>query len=361
MDREVVLSGIRATGRLHLGNYLGAVKQFAELSHDPTKLCIYFVADLHTLTTLKEAQKIKEYLPEIILDYVAAGVDPETSIIFAQSSVPETTQLAWILSCITPLGDLFRIPTFKDKVASVQKQSPLKSLRVSPGEQESKESYAGVNAGLLNYPVLMAADILGVKAHIVPVGDDQRPHLEMTAELARRFNREVAKREVFPIPVGKTTTVIPGLSPMNSDGSFSKMGKSEGNTVNLFDPPSAIKAKIRSAPTDPARVRRSDPGTPTLCPIFALHSCVSPDTEVQYCANGCTQATIGCTECKDILAKNISEILVPFQERRDSFASQPFLVRDVLAAGTVKARRIIAETVQEVSQSIGLTYNLTSL
>jgi len=347
--KEVVLSGIRATGRLHLGNYLGAVKQFAELSHDQTKLCIYFVADLHTLTTsFKEALKIKEYLPEIVLDYLAAGVDPKTSIIFAQSSVPETAELAWILSCITPLGDLFRVPTFKDKVAGIQKTSGGEK------QERAEDGYAGINAGLLNYPVLMAADILGVKANIVPVGNDQKPHLEMTAELARRFNKGVARRKVFPIPTGKTTTVIPGLSPMNPDGSFPKMGKSEGNTVNLFDSPVIVAAKIRSAPTDPARIRRSDPGTPSKCPIFALHSCISSGEEMQYCANGCASASIGCIECKDILSKNIIVTLKPLQERRGALVSQANLVSDILTDGASRARRIIRDTFREVSESIGL-------
>lgn len=348
MNKEVVLSGIRATGRLHFGNYLGAVKKFAELSKDPDKLCVYFVADLHTLTTLQEASRIKEYLPEIILDYLAAGVDPDRAIIYVQSRIPETVKLAWMLSCLTPLGDLFRIPTFKEKVRRIQKEGV--------GEGSEEGCYAGINAGLLSYPVLMAADILGVRANIVPVGDDQKPHLEMTAELARRFNREVANKIFFPIPEGRTTIVVPGLSPMNSDGSFPKMGKSDGNTINLSDQTEIIREKIRVAPTDPARVRRNDPGNPAKCPIFALHGLVSSGDEIQYCAEGCTKATIGCIECKNILANNVIAALEPFQESRESFSARPGIVNDVLASGTEKARAIISSTVQEASDCFGLDF-----
>ncbi|MEK7479401.1 MAG: tryptophan--tRNA ligase [Patescibacteria group bacterium] len=333
--KEIVLSGIRATNRLHIGSYIGAVQKFAKLSRDPTMRCFYFIADQHTLTTLQDARLIQKFLPHIVLDYLAAGVDIQAgAIIFAQSSIPETSQLASILACFTPVGDLLRVPSYKEKA-----------------------DQTGANAGLLNYPVLMAADILGPKATIIPVGKDQQPHLELAREAARRFNH-FAKRDVFPVPEGRLTTVVPGLgaAKVNEDGSvtFSKMSKSEGGTINLSDTPEEVWEKLRHAPTDPARVKRTDSGTPEVCPIYALHQHFTPLDEMLQCAEGCRTASIGCLDCKEVLAGHVNALLQPFQKRRVELERQNGLVQDVLATGARRAREMIVPTVEEVKDVVGL-------
>lgn len=330
-----VLSGIRATGKLHLGNYLGALVRFARMSQDPHYRCLFFVADLHTLTTLKEGEQIREHLPNIILDYLAAGVDPNKATIYVQSDVPQVAELAWYLACLTQLGWLDGLPTFKDK--------------------RSKMDPEDVNAGLYNYPVLMAADILGPRAHLVPVGKDQKPHLELTSDLARKFNRLYG--EFFPIPdaMEHEMILIPGLSPMDERGGFEKMGKSEGNTINLSDTPEQTWDKIRISPTDPARVYRADPGTPEYCPIFQLHKHVSSPEQLSWSNEGCKTAAIGCLDCKRVLADNINESLASFRQRRVELASQPDIVSDVLTTGKHQATALFAETTEVVREKMGIT------
>lgn len=328
MEKQIVLSGIRPTGQLHLGNFLGVLRRFADYSQQPDYQCYFFVADLHALTTLgNETVQIQRHLPNIILDYLAAGVDPEKSAIFIQSSIPETLELYWYLACLMPVNELERIPTFKDKV------------RLHP---------ENVNAGLLNYPILMAADILGPRANLVPIGKDQKPHLEMAEELAKRFNRIFGL--TFPIPdaLEEEMVLVPGL-----DGS-GKMGKSEGNTINLNDSPSVVEGKLRKAVTDPARIKRDDPGNPSKCNIFTLHTLVSSNEEIQDCASGCRNATIGCAECKRRLSQNINALLGPFQARREALSTNPEIVREVLEDGNKKARAIISQTVTDVREKIGL-------
>lgn len=329
---KTVLSGIRATGRLHLGNFLGVLQRFANMSEDPTLKCFFFVADLHTLTTLKEAEKIRESLPEVILDYLAAGINPEKSIIYVQSAVLETCELSWFLSCLTPVGDLLRMPTYKEKK-----------------EKQPKD----INAGLLTYPVLMAADILGPRANIVPVGKDQRAHLEMAQELAKKFNR-IYKTDFFPVPdmLRGEMIMVPGLELMSEDGTFPKMGKSDDNTINLSDSPFEIWDKIKVSPTDPARKRKTDPGNPQKCAIYALHTFVSSDEELQNCIKGCKNATMGCIDCKKILHVNICKLLNPFWERRKQFKKEQ--VFEILRTGAMEARPVIAETVEFVRQKMGI-------
>lgn len=333
---KTVLSGIRATGRLHLGNYLGALVRFARMSADPQYSCLFFVADLHTLTTLREAEQIREHLPNIVLDYLAAGVDPEKATIYVQSDVPQVTELAWYLACLTQVSWLEGLPTYKDK--------------------RNKMGPEDVNAGLFNYPVLMAADILGPRAHLVPVGKDQKPHLELTADLAKKFNRLFG--EFFPIPdaMEQEMILIPGLSPMDERGGFEKMGKSEGNTINLSDTPEQTWDKIRVAPTDPARVHRTDPGTPEYCPIFQLHKHISPAEQIRWSQEGCTTAAIGCLDCKQVLTDNINALLTEFRQRRAELAQQPDLVHDVLAAGKRKASQLFDETVEVVRNRMGICH-----
>lgn len=332
---QVVLSGIRATGRMHLGNYLGVLEQFARLSRDRSKHCYFFVADLHTLTTHKEAALIRSQAPQIVRDMLAAGVDPEQATIYIQSQVPVVTELAWYLSCLTSAGDLTRMPTFKDKA-----------------EKHADD----VNAGLLFYPVLMSADILGPRANFVPVGKDQTPHLELTRELARRFNRLYG--EYFPIPndLGEDMLSVPGLVAQDSDGRFAKMGKSEAPEQTLYLNETALEheQKLRVAPTDPARVRRADPGTPSKCVIFSMHDLINSNERLQQVAKGCRTAGIGCKECKKELATVLCERLRAFRERREELLTQPDNLTNILTEGAVRARAVFEETTAHVADRMGV-------
>ena len=332
-SKKVVLSGIRATGSLHMGNYLGALRHFVSLSKDETKKCFFFVANLHTLTTKTDPDDIKRDLREIVLDFVSVGVNPNTSSIFAQSSVPETCELAWLLNCLTPVADLERMPHFKEK----------RDKKVALGEI--------VNAGLLTYPVLMAADILGPRANLVPVGEDQHPHVELARELARRFNTVFG--ETFPIPelLANEAVRVPGL-----DGA-GKMGKSDQNTIDLADSPETVKKKFAQAVTDPARKRKSDPGDPSKCNVYAFHSLVSSSEDIKKVHEGCRTAGIGCIECKGIISGYISDILAPIQQRRAELNRKGSeYALEILAEGGKRARKIIAETVAEAKDRMGVPF-----
>jgi tryptophanyl-tRNA synthetase len=320
---------------LHLGNYLGALVRFAKMSVDPAYQCFFFVADLHTLTTLKEAREIREHMPNIVLDYLAAGVDPNRAAIYLQSDIPRVAELAWYLACLTPVGELGRLPTFKDKSAKQPED---------------------VNAGLLFYPVLMAADILGPRADLVPVGRDQKPHLELAAELARKFNR-LYGGDYFPIPdaLEQEMILVPGLALFDEEhGGFPKMGKSDANTVNLADTAEETWEKIRVSATDPQRQRRTDPGDPSRCAIFALHELMSNGAEIARVQDECPKAAIGCVDCKRILAANVNNLLAPFRERRHELAQRPTLVQEVLAAGREKVEPIFEETLEVVRARVGI-------
>ncbi len=328
MAKEIVLSGIRATGRLHFGNFLGAVRNFVDFQK-AGNTCLYFVADLHTLTTLKNPDEMRNNLVEMVKDYIAAGLDPEASIIYAQSSVAEISELCLLLSMLQPLGDLERMPTFKDLV------------RVNPNN---------INLGLVTYPVLMAADILGPKATLVPVGQDQVPNVELARALARRFNDRFG--ETFVIPEMMTRMVkVPGLSG-------GKMGKSEGNTVDINAPIEEIREAYRKhGVTDPQRIHVTDPGDPyhRCQSVYAVHELVTPgETETREIANACMGAQISCLTCKNKLVDSIAVILEPFQARRAELAHQDDFVRDVLHEGGKKARARIAETVAVVRDKMGV-------
>lgn len=333
MKKEIVLSGIRATGRLHLGNYLGAMKYFAELSKDKNKHCFFFIANLHTLTTRMDPHDIMRDLKEIVLTYVSVGIDPESSIIFAQSSVPETSELNWLLACLTSVAELERMPHFKEK-------------------KDKKEAlHETVNVGLLTYPVLMTADILGPLANMVPVGEDQHPHVELAREIARRFNTIYG--ETFPIPklLEGEAVRIPGL-----DGS-GKMGKSDQNTIDLMDSPEDVLKKINRAVTDPARIKRHDAGNPNVCNIYSLHQFASSGTELMEVFDGCTKASMGCLDCKKILAKNINDILAPIQATRHELGEKGSkYALDVLHEGGKNARKKISTTVGDVKEKMGVPF-----
>jgi len=323
MSKPVVVSGIRATGKLHLGNYIGAMRNFPPLqeSHD----CFFFVADYHTLTSLTDPEQLVTNLPEIVADYLAAGLDPERSVIFAQSSVPEIAELALLLGMVTPVGELQRCPTFKEKV---------------------KTQPDNVNTGLFCYPVLMAADILIQKANLVPVGEDQIPHIEMTRTIAAKFNNRYG--EVFPLPeaVIEKAVKVPGL-----DGS-GKMGKSEGNTIDLRNSPEAIRQKISVAVTDTKRQRRSDLGDPYNCRLYDIHEFVTEAGKVNEIRCDCQSAKIGCVDCKNILTESVVAYLTPFQEQRVRIDRD--YVMDVLHDGGLKARQTAQTTVSAVRGKMGL-------
>lgn len=327
---EIILSGIRATGRLHFGNFLGAVQNFVKFQQ-PGNVCLYFIADWHTLTTLQNPGELRGNLIEIVKDYIAAGLDPERSIIYAQSSVPEISELCLYLSMVQPLGDLERIPTFKDLV------------RKNPDN---------VNLGLVTYPVLMAADILGPKATLVPVGEDQVPNIELARSLAGKFNNRFGETFVIPNMMQQMIRV-PGL-----DGS--KMGKSEGdNAIDINSPISVIRERyIKKGVTDVERKRASDIGDPyNRCQsVYPVHEMVTTnEIETRTIANACSTAQIGCRECKHLLVDGIARILGPFQEARAELAEKDVYIKEILHEGGKKARAMVHETTIVVREKMGVT------
>ncbi|WP_018935412.1 tryptophan--tRNA ligase [Thioalkalivibrio sp. ALJ24] len=394
-----VISGMRPTGRLHLGHYHGVLKNWIELQHNYE--CFFFVADWHALTThYEEPGDLQQYVTEMVIDWLAAGVSPGSATLFVQSRVPEHAELHLLLSMITPLGWLERVPTWKDQ----QEQLREKDL---------------ATYGFLGYPVLQSADVLAYRAGMVPVGEDQVSHLEVTRELARRFNhlygrepgfaekaeqavdkmgKKAAKRYrdlrkrfqehgedealevaramlesqqnlslkdrdrlfgylegggkiILPEPHPKLTPTakMPGL-----DGR--KMSKSYGNTISLRSEPQEVESQIRTMPTDPARVRRTDPGTPEKCPVWELHQVYTGEEERGELYEGCTTAGIGCLDCKKPLIASIQEELAPIQERAREYASDPGLVRSIMVEGSEAAREEARETLEEVRRAMGLDY-----
>ena len=319
-----IFSGARPTGRLHLGNYLGALQNWVNLQSDYD--CVYCVVDVHALTTLEDTSGLKKNIHEMVLDWLAAGLDPRKSILFVQSHVPEVTELHTLLSMVTPLSWLLRVPTFKEKV-KLQPQN--------------------VNYGLVGYPVLMTADIVLYKAEAVPVGEDQLPHLELAREIVRRFNNLFG--ETFPEPEAKLTNfpLVVGL-----DGK-EKMSKQLGNDIELALSDEETEARVMEAVTDPARRYRDDPGHPEICNVFRLHGYFSP-FEQEDLAEQCRTAKIGCVDCKRFLAREINTTLGSFRERRATLAGKPQYIEDVLADGASRARVIARETMREVKQNIGL-------
>jgi len=323
-QRRRVFSGARPTGRQHLGNYLGAIQNYVALQSDFD--CIYCVVDLHALTTIVNPKEIQPNIQDMVLDWMAAGLDPQRSILFVQSHVHEVAELHLLLSMVTPLGWLTRLPTFKEKV----RQQP-----------------ENVNYGLVGYPVLMASDIVLYKADTVPVGDDQLPHLEFTREIVRRFNHQFGP--VLVEPQARLTTV-PRV--MGTDG-VNKMSKSLNNHLELSAPPEELRKRIMGMVTDPARRLRSDPGHPEVCNVFALHKVYSPNEVAQIEAD-CRSARIGCVECKKRFAENLLAALAPFQARRAELAARPGLVKEVLDDGARRASALARETLTEVKTAMGL-------
>ncbi len=324
MKQRRVFSGARPTGRQHLGNYLGAIQNYVKLQDEYS--CIYCIVDVHALTSLEDTGSLQKNIHEMMLDWLAAGLDPKRSILFVQSHVPEVMELHTLLSMVTPLSWLLRVPTFKEKV------------KLQPDN---------VNYGLVGYPVLMTADIVLYKAELVPVGEDQVPHLELAREIARRFNNLFGN--TFPEPEAKLTSLplVLGL-----DGK-EKMSKQIGNDIELALSDKETIERVMEAVTDPARRYRDDVGHPEICNIFRLQGFFNPfqskDIAVQ-----CRAAKIGCVDCKTLLAKEINVTLKPFRERRAELAKKPKYVKDVLADGAKRARVIARETIKEVKQKMGL-------
>ncbi|MEY3785759.1 MAG: tryptophan--tRNA ligase [Methylophilaceae bacterium] len=399
MAIERVISGMRPTGNLHLGHFNGVLKNWINLQHEFE--CLFFVADWHALTTHYDSPEIiEENVWEMVVDWLAAGVDPATATIFIQSKVPEHAELHTLLSMITPLGWLERVPTYKDQ------QEKLSSKDLS-------------TYGFLGYPLLQSADILIYKATQVPVGEDQIPHIEFTREIARRFNHLYGKETGFVEKAeeaikklgskksslymemktayqengdeealdsarvlieehqglslgdkerllgfleggGKMILVEPEykLAPASKmiglDGQ--KMSKSYNNTIALREPPESVEKKIKTMPTDPARVRRNDPGNPDHCPVWQLHQVYSNDETKSWVETGCREAKIGCIECKQPVIEAINKELKPIQERASHYIEDPDLVKNIVAEGCEKARKLARETMREVREAMGLNY-----
>ncbi len=323
--KKRVLSGMRPTSKLHLGNYLGALENWKRFEGND---CFYMIADMHALTTEHAGRTdIKETVTEVAIDYLAAGIDPDKVTLFVQSAVKEHMELGWILAMVTPIPWLERNPTYKE-LLQTQPEKELNTL------------------GFLGYPVLQSADILLYNADVVPVGEDQLPHIELTREIVRRFNNIFGS--VFKEPEAALTKTprIPG-----TDGR--KMSKSFGNALFLADAPEVVAQKLKKMVTDPARKRREDKGTPEVCPVYALHQRFSP-AELSKVAHGCRTAEIGCIECKTILSDHLIEFLKPIYEKRQELSGQKKRINEILQAGNEKARAVASETLRRVKDAVGI-------
>lgn len=321
-----VFSGARPTGRQHLGNYLGAIRNYVALQDDYN--CIYCIVDLHALTTVDTTENLRQNSWEMALDWLAAGIRPEETIVFVQSHVPEVTELHLMLSMVTPLGKLTDLPTFKEKA----RQQPY-----------------NVNYGLVGYPVLMAADILLYKADAVPVGVDQRPHIEFAREVVRSFNYRY-NTDVLIEPQMKATK-FPKV--LGIDGK-QKMSKSLDNHIELAATPEETQKRVMQMVTDPQRIRRTDPGNPDVCNVFSMHQIFSSKEDVEMINVECRQAGIGCVQCKQLLARNMNAYLEPFRSRRDAISKNPTDVWDVLHDGQKRAQTIASQTLAEAKDAVGL-------
>lgn len=322
-----IFSGIQPSGELHIGNWLGAVQNWVTLQRSYESLIC--IVDLHAITGKYEHESLAQRTRDMAIGLLAAGIDPERAILFVQSHVPEHCELQWLLNTITPLGELERMTQFKDK----------------------SQRFESVPAGLLNYPILMAADILLYRADLVPVGEDQVQHLELTREIARKWNAEFGRGEGYfpePQPILTEAKRITGL-----DGQ-AKMSKSLGNTIGLLDGPDEIWQKLRPAKTDPARVTRKDPGNPEICNIYHLHKYFSPPETVAEVADNCRGAKWGCLDCKRVLADNMIATLAPIRERALRLKEDPDRVDQVLGDGAAAARKLASETMRGIRDRMGL-------
>jgi len=346
-----VLSGMRPTGKLHIGHYVGALQNWVRLQNDYD--CFFFVADWHALTTnYADTSRVKQDTTEIAIDWLSAGLDPEKATLFIQSHVPQHAELHLLLSMMTPVGWLERVPTYKEM------------------RENLKDRDLGTY-GFLGYPVLMTSDILMYQAAFVPVGEDQVPHVEITREIARRFNQFYWKPSKTrsgrilrgaAVPEEKRAYVFPEPQPLltpapklpGTDGR--KMSKSYGNFISLSDPETVVRQKLKTMVTDPARVRRTDPGNPDVCPVGDLHKIFSSKETMEKVNIGCRSAGIGCIECKGWVADHIMEVLNPMQERRRPFEQNPKMAWDILEAGSERARRAAQETLEQAHEAMHMSH-----
>lgn len=325
MTKKRILSGMRPTGALHLGNYHGALANWVKMQDQYD--CFFFIADWHALTSsYEETGSIKSYSREMMIDWLSVGLSPEKSTLFVQSEIKEHAELFLYLSMITPVPWLERNPTYKDQIMQLNNKD-LSTF------------------GFLGYPVLQAADIIMYKANGVPVGIDQVPHVEITREIARRFNHLYGR--IFPEPdaILTDTPKILGLDRR-------KMSKSYGNAIFLSDPPDAIAQKTSRMITDPKRARKNDPGNPAICNVFEFHKLYSPEAISSEIDQNCRQAKIGCVECKKIMAENLVKALQPFQEKRSYYLDNPKQVDEITFAGCDNARKIARQTLEQVKNAI---------
>ncbi|WAM31099.1 tryptophan--tRNA ligase [Caldicellulosiruptor naganoensis] len=321
-----VLSGTRPTGILHLGNYFGAIESWVKLQDQYE--CFFFVADWHALTTgYEDTSNLREYTKQVVIDFLACGLDPNKCTIFVQSHVPEHVELHLLFSMITPLSWLYRCPTYKDQMRE------LKERNIA-------------TYGFLGYPCLQAADILIYKAELVPVGEDQLPHLELTREIARRFNYLYGQTFPEPQPILNTVKVLIG-----TDGR--KMSKSYGNTIALSEDLESVRKKVMNMVTDPARIRKNDPGHPEVCTVFAYHKIFSQNS-IDEIESSCREGKIGCVECKKKLFESLSQFLEPIQSRRKELENDIDYVFGVIEEGAKKARAIASKTLKEAKDRAGL-------
>ena len=324
MKKGRIFSGARPTGRQHIGNYLGALQNWVKLQDEYD--CIYCIVDIHALTSLEDTSRLQENIREMILDWLAVGLDPQKSILFVQSHVPEVMELHTLLSMITPLSWLLRVPTFKEKV------------KLQP---------ENVNYGLVGYPVLMASDIVLYKATVVPVGEDQLPHLELTREISRRFNGLFGP--TFPEPQARMTN-YPSVVGLDGKG---KMSKQAGNDIELAMSDKETIKKISTAYTDPARRYRTDPGHPNKCNVYKLLGYFDTSATKDV-ATRCKKAEIGCVECKKLLAEAVNKSLKPIRQRRAELAADTAYIEKVLTEGAERARVIAQQTLKEVKRNMNL-------
>lgn len=328
MKKGTILSGMRPTGALHLGNYFGALENWVKLQEDYE--CFFTVVDWHALTTgYEDTSEIKNNITDLVIDWISAGLDPEKCTIFLQSNVKEHAELHLLFSMFTPLSWLTRCPTYKDQLAQMKERNIT-------------------TYGFLGYPCLQAADILLYKADVVPVGEDQLPHLELTREIGRRFN--FLYGELFPEPQPKLTKakVLPGL-----DGR--KMSKSYGNTIALSDSPDEIRNKVKQMITDPARIRKDDPGHPEVCAVFAFHK-VFNEVEVPEIENSCRGGKIGCVQCKRNLAEKMVAYMTPIYDRRQALLQKPEMIKEIVHNGNENARKRAQKTMEEVRSAMKIDW-----
>ncbi len=323
-NKKIILSGMRPTGKLHLGHWTGALENWVALQNEGGYSNYHLIADYHAITTDLDTSRIHEYSLEMVLDWLSAGIDPEHSPVFRQSQIKEHTELHLILSMLITTARLERNPTLKDQV---------RDLELGP-----------ISYGYLGYPVLQAADILLYKGEVVPVGEDQLSHVEITREIARDFNRQYGN--VFPEPAAKLTSFarLPGL-----DGK--KMSKSLNNAILLSDEPDEVKKKMKKAVTDPQKIRKGDPGRPDVCLVFTYHKKFNP-TEENEIRSGCESGALGCVDCKMRAADKVNAFLEPFRERRKHYEGDSAKLEAILKAGEEKAREVARRTMSDVHKAM---------